>query len=233
MQDLFTTIETVDFIKKYFDQDDWYMINRDLRSILEENLSSKKVSLENIAVTGKVYIGDNTIVGPFTYIEGPVYIGDNVEIGPNVHIRPGSVISDNCVVGHAANVKNSVMMAGSKTSNHTLVADSILGVKARVAGHSETANRRFDQGEISWNMKDATLKTGLDKLGAIIGEESRIGGSVMLSPGTVIGMKTFIATGSVIKGYIEANKFVRLEQGIQFIDNKFKGKLHNRSKLYG
>lgn len=233
MDDLFKSIDTVEFIIKYFENPDWYMLIRDLKKILNDNLKEDSIDLENVITSGKVFIGKNTIVGPFTYIEGPVYIGDNVEIGPNVHLRPGSVISDNCVVGHAAEVKNTLMMSGSKTANHTLLADSIIGNKARVAGHSETANRRFDQAEVSWNMEDKEIKTGLDKLGAILGEESRIGGSVMLSPGTVIGMKTFIATGLVVGGYVPANKFMKVRTQIEITENKFTGSLHNKSKLYG
>ena len=89
------------------------------------------------------------------------------------------------------------------------------------------------QAEDSWNMEDKEIKTGLDKLGAILGEESRIGGSVMLSPGTVIGMKTFIATGLVVGGYVPANKFMKVRTQIEITENKFTGSLHNKSKLYG
>lgn len=233
MDQLFNKIETVEFIQVYFEKTDWYMLNRDLKNILNENLSDNKQELENIVITGKVHIGSNCQIGPFTFIEGPVFIGDNVEIGPGVHIRPGSVISDNCVVGHASEVKNSLMMSGSKTANHNLVADSIMGVKARIGGHSETANRRFDQQPITWNFKKGEVETGIDKLGAIIGEEARVGGDVMLSPGTVVGMKTFISSGISVGGYIPAHKFVKVKTEMITTDNKFEGELHNKSKLFG
>lgn len=229
--DLFNEIKTFSFITSYFKQDDWYLLTKDLKTIIEENISEKTTEIENGKITGRVYIGKNVSIGPFVVIEGPVWIGDNVEIGAHAHIRPGSVIGNNCVVGYTAGVKNSLMMDGAKISNHAFIGDSILGAKARIGGHSETGNRRFDQGEIAWNFAKGKVATGLDKLGAIIGEQSRIGGGVVTAPGTIVGKHTFVASGADISGYIPRSKFVKVKTELDIRDNIFRDQLHQKSTL--
>lgn len=231
MQDLFIEIKTVSFLEDYFRGEKWYLVTRDLKDILNTNINGQNKKVENTIITGNVFIGENTIIGPYSVIEGPAYIGDNVEIGANVHIRSGSVVGNGCVVGYGAGVKNSIMMDNSKISNHSFIGDSILGVKSRVGGHSETGNRRFDQGEIFWNFESGKVETGLDKLGLILGEGSRIGGSVITAPGTVIGRNTFVVSGASISGYIPANKFVRTKIELDIRDNNFDKELNQNSTL--
>ena len=232
MDNLFSTIESFAFIKDYFKKSDWYLLTKDLKQLISDNMMTRgTLEYPNVVIKGDVYIGENCTMGSYVVIEGPVYIGDNVEIGSHAHIRPGSVISDNCVVGYTAGVKNALMMSGSKIANHTFLGDSIMGAKARLGGHSESANRRFDQKNINWVFEDGQVETGLDKLGAIIGEQSRVAGAVMIFPGTVIGKNTFIASGANVSGYIPQNKFVKSLTTYEIRDNKFEGELHQRSTL--
>jgi len=232
MTDLFTNLDTFDFIKKYFGQEDWYMITRDLKELIKAAVvETQDYDFPDVRISGAVHIGQNCNIGRFVVIEGPAFIGDNVEIGSHAHIRAGSVISDNCVVGYTAGVKNSLMMSGAKISNHTFLGDSIMFNRARLGGHAETGNRRFDQGEIAWHFSSGEQKTGLDKLGAIIGEDSRIGGAVMLAPGCVVGKNTFVSSGINVNGYVPDGKFVKAKIDLEIRENSFKKQLNQSSKL--
>jgi NDP-sugar pyrophosphorylase family protein len=231
MNDLFTNLNTFDFVKEYFQREDWFLLTKDLKELINNINDFNNPVFPNVVIKGNVYIGENCTMGHYVVIEGPVYIGNNVEIGSHAHIRPGSIISDNCVIGYTAGIKNSLMMEGAKIANHTFLGDSIMGPKARLGGHSETANRRFDQGEISWNLKSGSVNSHLDKLGAIIGENSRVAGAIMIFPGTVIGQNTFIASGANVSGYIPESKFVKSLNTFEIRDNKFQGELHQKSTL--
>jgi UDP-N-acetylglucosamine diphosphorylase / glucose-1-phosphate thymidylyltransferase / UDP-N-acetylgalactosamine diphosphorylase / glucosamine-1-phosphate N-acetyltransferase / galactosamine-1-phosphate N-acetyltransferase len=234
LQDFFDNIKVPEFIKNEFTRKDWYLVIGELREIVNINIKKQELLSQgkNLSVRGNVYIGKECIIGENVVIEGPTYIGDGVEIGPGVYIRPGSVISNKCVVAHAAEIKNTLMMEESKVSNHAFVGDSILGYKARVGGHCETTNRRFDQKEIDFIYKDKRLVTNLDKLGVILGEEARLGGGVFPSPGTMIGKRTFIATVTPVSGYVPPNMYVKLKSLTDITENKFEGALHSKSRIF-
>jgi len=228
LEDFFSNIQVPEFLNSEFKKDDWYMLIANLRNILKKEISENSIKSkisDKVVLNGNVFVGENTVIGEFVVIDGPVYIGNNVEIGPGVYIRPGTVICDDVSIGHASEIKNSIMMPGSKLANHVLLADSIIGKKARLAGHCETANRRFDQGEIDFIYKNSKLNTGLDKLGMILGDGSRLGGGVFTFPGTMIGMNTFVSTMACVGGYIEPNKFIKFKGQYETLDNNFKGEL--------
>ncbi len=225
--EFFNSILAPDFIKEKFNTPFWYLLIGKFEEFLNEQIPQSQIlsTSDTLKITGNVYIGNNCKISDYVVIQGPAYIGDNVEIGPHAYIRKGSIISNNCSIGHASQVKNALMMEGSKIANHSFLGDSILGVNARMGGHSETANRRFDQGQIELKFKDQKIPTQLDKYGAIIGEGSRIGGGVFTGPGTLIGKNTFVATSC--SGYIPSGKFVKpgSEPDIDF--NNFSGTLHS------
>jgi len=230
----FPEILLAEFLLKYFYDDNWYKLPGSMKDILAKEIKETEIKSEvkNLIHNGNVYIGENCTFGDNVVIDGPSYIDDDCEIATGAYIRAGSYIGKGCSVGHAAETKNLIMMNGSKISNHTFAGDSILGVKARLGGHSELANRRFDQEAIDIVINDSVFHTGLDKYGAIIGNGARLGGGVFTSPGTAIGFRTFVSTGTKIGGYIPAEKFVKTEDNIKILDNKFKGELHNKNRIY-
>ena len=65
-------------------------------------------------LTGKVSIGQGTVVRSGAYIVGPVIIGEDCDIGPNCYIRPTTCLGDQVRIGNAVEVKNSAIMSGSK-----------------------------------------------------------------------------------------------------------------------
>jgi NDP-sugar pyrophosphorylase family protein len=230
----FNEILVADFLKPYFEKEDWYLLPGKIKDILKENIKETEINSEigNLIYHGNVYIGKNCVIGDNVVLDGPVYIGDNVEIATGAYIRAGSYIGNGCAIGHAAEIKAAIIMDKAKVANHCFCGDSIMGSKARMGGHSETANRKFDQTLISLNIDGNVFETNLDKYGAVIGEGSRLGGGVFTSPGTTIGMNTFISTLVQISGYVPSNKFVKMSSIPVIKDNSFSGELNNKSKIY-
>jgi bifunctional UDP-N-acetylglucosamine pyrophosphorylase/glucosamine-1-phosphate N-acetyltransferase len=68
-----------------------------------------------------------------------------------------------------------------------------------------TANVRVDRGEIKSAVKGEKINTGLDSLGVIVGENTKIGISCSLMPGKFIGSNCQIGPNSVVFEYIENN----------------------------
>lgn len=153
---------------------------------------------ENVVIKGAVAIGKGTAVRSGAYIVGPVIIGRNCDIGPNCYIRPSTAIGDDCHIGSAVEVKNSIIMNGTKIPHHNYVGDSVIGERCNLGAGTKIANLRLDEKEI-WV---AGVNTGRRKLGAIIGDGVGTGINASINIGTTIGNDTQIGPGALVHGVI-------------------------------
>jgi UDP-N-acetylglucosamine diphosphorylase/glucosamine-1-phosphate N-acetyltransferase len=156
---------------------------------------------ENVWIKGKVSIGKGTVIKSGSYIEGPVVIGENCEIGPNSYIRANTSIGAKCHIGNAVEIKNSIVMDGTKISHLSYVGDSVIGSRCNLGAGTKIANLRFDNAPV----KAKGLDTGRRKFGAIISDGVKTGINACIDAGTVIGNNTLIGPGAFASGYIEEN----------------------------
>jgi len=159
---------------------------------------------ENVVIRGPVSIGKGSVIKSGSYIAGPVIIGEGCDIGPNCYIRPHTSIGDGCHIGAAVEVKNSIIMNGSKIPHHNYVGDSVIGERCNLGAGTKVANLRLDGKEIIV----AGNETGRRKLGAIIGDEVETGINACINVGTVIGNNTMIGPGAVASGIISPDSII-------------------------
>ena len=170
--------------------------NEEVMAKLEPQMSGQME--ENVVINGPVSIGQGTIILSGSYIVGPVIIGRNCVIGPNCYIRPVTVVADGCHIGAAVEVKNSIIMSGSKVPHLSYVGDSIIGENCNLGAGTKIANLRLDEQTV----KIGDLDTKRRKLGAIIGDNVKTGINSCINTGTVIGNDTFIGPGARASGII-------------------------------
>ena len=166
-----------------------------LTGIEPQNLGTVE---ENVVLRGAVLIGKNSVIKSGSYIVGPVIIGDDCDIGPNCYIRPSTSIGDGCHVGAAVEVKNSIIMKGTKLPHHNYVGDSVIGEQCNLGAGTKIANLRLDKR----NILVAGIDTGRRKLGAIIGDHVETGINASINVGSMIGNNTFIGPGAIASGII-------------------------------
>ena len=159
---------------------------------------------ENVTIGGKVSIGEGTVIKSGTYIEGPAFIGDNCLIGPNSYIRANTSIGDNCHIGNAVEVKNSVIMDGTKIPHLSYLGDSVIGSRCNLGAGTKIANLRFNDAPVIAKGMD----TGMRKLGTIMSDGVKTGINACIDAGTIIGNNTLIGPGAVASGNIEKNSRV-------------------------
>ncbi len=154
---------------------------------------------DNVALKGAVAIGKNTVVRSGTYIIGPVVIGEDCEVGPNCYVRPSTAIGDGCHIGAAVEVKNSIIMKGTKIPHHNYIGDSVIGEGCNLGAGTKIANLRLDKA----NIQVAGIDTRRRKLGAIIGDCVETGINASINVGSMIGNNAFIGPGVVVSGVIK------------------------------
>lgn len=151
-----------------------------------------------VIIKGSVTIGEGTVVKSGSYIEGPCIIGKNCVIGPHAYIRPSTSIGNDCHIGHSSEVKNSVIMQGTKIPHFNYVGDSVIGSGCNFGAGSKIANLRHDRR----NVKSAGRDTHRKKFGAVVGDNVQIGINCSVNVGTVIGSGVMAAPGSFLEGKI-------------------------------
>lgn len=196
--------------------DSIYEVYGSKNSFLDANI--KKNILGSVhptaIINGEVEIGLGTVIGPYVVIDGPAVVGKNCLIRPHTYIRSHSVISHNVVVGHGVEIKNSLIFSDCKIDSGSFVGDSIFGRGVRNGSGTMTANRRFDQKEISLKIKGQKFTTNEDKFGCVIGDYSRIGANSTILPGTLIGQHVWIYPQTLVHGFIESDNYLKSNQDI-------------------
>lgn len=176
----------------------WDLLNANekLMTNLEAKCSGEVES--NVVLKGAVVIGTGTIIHSGAYIIGPVIIGQNCDIGPNCFIRPSTTIGDNCHIGAAVELKNSIIMSGTKIPHLNYVGDSIIGENCNLGAGTKIANLKLDKRDIFVNDIDTRRR----KLGAIIGDNVQTGINSSINVGALIGNNAYIGPGALISGVI-------------------------------
>jgi UDP-N-acetylglucosamine diphosphorylase / glucose-1-phosphate thymidylyltransferase / UDP-N-acetylgalactosamine diphosphorylase / glucosamine-1-phosphate N-acetyltransferase / galactosamine-1-phosphate N-acetyltransferase len=93
-------------------------------------------------------------------------------------------------------VKNSIVMRGTKIPHLTYVGDSVIGEDCNFGAGTQVANLRFDNRNIMINGQNS----GRQKLGAIVGDKVKTGINVSINAGSVIRPDTSIAPGTTVNG---------------------------------
>jgi len=199
--------------------EDWMDVGRpwDLLEANERSLANLpnrvKGTVEQSAVLkGSVWVEEGAVVRSGCYLEGPVYIGKGCVIGPNARVRPSTSLQDHAVVGTSCEIKNSIVMSGTKIPHLSYVGDSIIGEDCNLGAGTITANIRFDEQPIKMRVKDKVVNSGRKKLGAIIGDSVQTGINVSLLPGVRVGSGSWIGPGAVVSKDVQSGKLVLMKQ---------------------
>ena len=156
-------------------------------------------------VNGVLFMPEDAQVGPYAMIEGPVWLGPGASIGHGAYIRGPAVLMAGARVGHASEVKRSVLLPGARAPHFNYVGDSILGRDVNLGAGVKVANFKTFGDAIRMDDED----TGLRKLGAAVGDGVSIGCNAVLSPGTVVGPRSIIYNGALVRGTIAADTVVK------------------------
>ncbi len=198
---------------------DWMDMGRpwDLLRANEQALSNlarhTKGTVERGAILkGRVSLGKGSHVRSGSYIEGPVWIGENVTIGPNSRIRPYTCLYSHVEVGTSCEIKNSIIMSGTKIPHLSYVGDSIIGENCNLGAGTNVANLRLDEKPVKVRVRNGAVSTGLRKFGVILGDNVSTGINCSLMPGVKVGCSSWIGPGVVLDRDVPSGTFIQVRQ---------------------
>lgn len=225
----FFNIRGLAFKELFIQQKAVWDILKTVSGFLETKISGKKIAKQvkihsAVAISGKnILIDSGVVIEPFVTLDastGPIWLGEKTKILAGAHLRGPLVIGRNCQAG--GEIKNSIILDGAH-SDHlpNYIGDSIVGRNCRLGCGTVLSNRRFDRAEIKIRIGGRIFTTGLDRLGAILGDDVKTGCNSVIGPGALIGPNTWIGQQAQIRNeYIKKNCLVKLGQKKTIIRKK-------------
>jgi NDP-sugar pyrophosphorylase family protein len=183
---------------------------------LEGYLGSLPLGKKEIPIPPGVYlerpeaisIGAGTILEPGVYIKGPCVIGAGCIIRHGAYLRERVILGEKCVVGHSAELKHAIVLPQSSVTHFVYLGDSIVGRRVNLGAGVKCANLRMDLQEVGFLYGGRRIKTGLKKMGAILGDGVQVGCNAVLNPGTLAGPDAKIYPLVSARGWIAARATV-------------------------
>ena len=162
---------------------------------------------ENVVIEGNVIVEEGAVIRHNSAIEGPAVIKSGAVVGPLAYIRPYTVLMEDTFVGNSSEIKNSIIMRGTKIPHLSYVGDSIIGENCNFGCNTITANLRFDDKPVKVNIKGKIVES-VRKLGVIMGDNVKTGVQVSFMPGVKVGSNSWIGPNLLVDKDVESNTFV-------------------------
>lgn len=158
---------------------------------------------------GNIWIAKTANVAPTASINGPAIIDEEAEIRHCAFIRGNAIVGKGAVVGNSTELKNVLLFDRVQVPHYNYVGDSILGYKSHMGAGSITSNVKSDKTLVEIRVGDEKIKTGLKKMGAVLGDNVEIGCGSILNPGSVIGPQTNVYPLSSVRGFVPSGSIYK------------------------
>jgi UDP-N-acetylglucosamine diphosphorylase/glucosamine-1-phosphate N-acetyltransferase len=143
---------------------------------------------------GPILIREGATVQAFTRLVGPCVVGRHSQVGAD-RIAASS-IGDSCKVH--GELSTSILLGHSNKGHDGFVGHSYLGRWVNLGAGTITSNLKNTYGSVSLWTPAGIRDTGLQFLGALIGDHAKTGIGVRLTTGSVIGAGANVFGGDVM-----------------------------------
>ena len=184
----------------------------ELDSFLDTVKDNRQGNIHETAVlTGNIYIAPDAEVKAHALIEGPAWIGSGASVGHGSYLRGGVVLASGAKIGHSSEVKHALMLNDAQAPHFNYVGDAVVGCRVNLGAGVKLANFHT----FGSHIKVAGVETGLRKFSAALGDDVSIGCNAVLAPGTIVGARSIVYNGAMLRGLYPADSVIKLRSSIQ------------------
>lgn len=167
----------------------------------------------------QIWIAKTAVIAPSASLNGPLLVDEEAQIRPGAFLRGNAVVGKGAVVGNSTELKNCILFDAVEVPHFNYIGDSILGFHAHLGAGAVTSNVKSDRTQVVVRMQkddggSAEYRTGLKKLGAMLGDFAEVGCNSVLNPGTILGKNTTVYPLSPVRGFVPANHIYKKEGNI-------------------
>jgi NDP-sugar pyrophosphorylase family protein len=162
---------------------------------------------------GPLAIAGDCTIEPGAVLSGPLIVGSGSTIRTGAYVRGGVVLGSRCIVGAHTEVKRALFLDGARAPHQNYVGDSILGRDVNLGAGTILSNVKNVGREVTFQHGGQTVRTGLRKLGAVLGDGCRTGCNTVLNPGVLMGPGCVTYPNVALRsGFYPAGTLVKLRQ---------------------
>jgi UDP-N-acetylglucosamine diphosphorylase/glucosamine-1-phosphate N-acetyltransferase len=133
-----------------------------------------------------IFLGDKSIIHPFTWIEGPTYIGSETIIHPSSVIREGSNIGKVCRIG--GEVEETVVLDYSNKPHAGFLGHAYIGEWVNLGAMFTNSDLKNTYGTVKVTVRGKKVDSGTRKLGCMVGDHSKGSIGSLLYTGKKVGV---------------------------------------------
>lgn len=157
----------------------------------------------------EILVGENVKIADSARIEPPAIIGKNSEIRHGAYLRGNVIVGENCVIGNSSELKSAILLDRVQVPHYNYVGNSMLGRGAHLGAGAICSNLKSDGSNVVVHTEDKSHRTGMRKLGAVLGDGVEIGCGCVLAPGCIVGKNTTVYPLTFLRGTIPENSIVK------------------------
>ncbi len=168
----------------------WHLIGN-----LPEQITQLQTLLGNdYAIADGVAVHATARIEPHAVLKAPLIIGPECFVASHAYLRGGVYLLGKNTIGPGSEIKSSILFDGTNLAHFNFVGDSLIGAGCNFEAGSIVANHYNEREDKTIVVKVAgeRINTQVDKFGALVGDESKIGANAVLSPGTILEPRTIV-----------------------------------------
>ncbi len=146
---------------------------------------------------GPIVLEKDVTVGPYSYLRGPVHLG------PGTRVLEQSVLKDGVATGHTVKiggeVEASIIEAFTNKQHHGFLGHSYLGSWINLGAGTCNSDLKNTYGSVNMEYRGRKISTGMQFIGAIIGDYAKTAINTGIFTGKTIG------ACSMIYGFVTTN----------------------------
>lgn len=173
-----------DYLSHYSSHYPWTVTSQAKDAIAEilSSLSDDYKIQEGVAIH-KTAIVENNIA-----LKAPVIIGPDCFVAANCYLRGGVYLMAHNSIGPGCEIKSSFIFPHSNLAHFNFIGDSIIGSNVNFEAGSIVANHFNERAkkEIPVILNEKRVDTHIQKFGALVGDDCKVGANAVLSPGTIL-----------------------------------------------
>ncbi len=141
-----------------------------------------------------IAIHKSTTIENGVTIKRPFIAMENCHIGANSYFREGVFLDKSVKIGPCSEIKSSIICSQTAIAHLNYIGNSIIGQNVNFEAGSIAANHYNErENKRIWiKHNNKSLDTGVEKFGALVGDNSKIGANGVLSPGTILNKNSIV-----------------------------------------